>query len=335
MASAYLNARARALIGQILPTETLLRLADLPTVENITRQLESQGYFRYRNGAEEALSPVQRLWLELDQDYRAAITVVSGPGRAVLRAMYGQREIAFIKAMLGCVRRGIPPAARTPYIGGLRLLERAREADFDEAVDLADAVERTPAPYRATLQNALHRVEEQGSLFPMEIGLDLLVLHGMWLAARSLTGDDRMHVGAILGTWYDVFNVTSACRLRVLFGASNDETLGYLIHHGQHLRLSHRRALAGAEGLAQLLAAVRDTPYAPFLVGAKSAGEVERGMMRYFRQCALMQLAGYPFHVGSTVAHLFLKYIEITNLTHVYEAKRRDAKNIRLRELLI
>ena len=91
MASAYLNARARALIGQILPTETLLRLADLPTVENITRQLESQGYFRYRNGAEEALSPVQRLWLELDQDYRAAITVVSGPGRAVLRAMYGQR----------------------------------------------------------------------------------------------------------------------------------------------------------------------------------------------------------------------------------------------------
>jgi vacuolar-type H+-ATPase subunit C/Vma6 len=334
-ATAFLNARARALIGTVMPTPDILRLAELPTVEAITRELETTGYFRHKPGGEERFSPIQRLWNQLDEDYRAAITVVNGAGRGVLRALYGEREAAFIKATLGCVYRGIPPADRCRYTGGLHLLDRSKEADLLEATDLAEAVERTPQRYRATVQNALHRVEEEGSLFPMEIGLDLFVLHEMWLAMRSLSRADRIHVGALVGAQFDVYNVTAACRLREIFHVPSDETLGYLIHHGLYLFLSHRRALAGAESLAQIVAVVTKTPYEAFLRDARTVADMERGMLRAFHHLLDVHLGGSPFHLGSTVAYLFLKATEIRNLTHVYEARRQDVKDISLRDMML
>lgn len=334
-ASAFINARARALIGTLVPAHDILRLAELPTDDAITRQLESVGYFRHASDGEGRLSPVQRLRSQLDGDYRAAITVVSQPGRTVLRALYGEREIAFLKAALGCVYRGIPPAERVRYVGGHHLLDRSQEAGLLEAEDLAEAVGRTPHPYRATLENALHRVEQEGSLFPMEVGLDLFILHEMWLAFRKLAGIDRDHVRVLVSARFDVYNVTAAARLRETFRVSSDVTLGYLIHHGLHLFFSHRRALAGAESLAQLVAAVRTTPYGPLLADAKSVRDVERGMTRAFRRLIDVHLGGNPFHLGSTVAYLFLKSLEIQNLTCVYGAKRHDARDISLRDMIL
>ena len=333
-ASAFLNARARALIGTIVPMQDILRLAERPTVEAISRQLDSRGYFRHRV-EDERLSPVQALWHQLDADFRAAITVVNGPGRAVLRAVYGEREAAFVKAALGCIYRGVPPPERRSYVGAYCLLDRSKEAELLDASDLSEAVERTPQPYRATVQNALHRVEEERSLFPLEVGLDLFVLHEMWLAMRRLTDADRDHVGTMLSARFDLYNITAAARLRETFGVPSDETLGYLIHHGLYLYLSHRRALAGAESLAQIVAVAKGTPYQPFLAEAKTVRDVERGMTRAFRGLIGTHLAGSPFHLGSTVAYLFLKQMEIQNLTHVYEARRQDARDIALREMML
>jgi vacuolar-type H+-ATPase subunit C/Vma6 len=58
-------------------------------------------------------------------------------------------------------------------------------------------------------------------------------------------------------------------------------------------------------------------------------------MARAFRYLVRSQLTGSPFNLGSTVAYLFLKQMEIQNLTHVYEAKRQDAKDIALREMMV
>ncbi len=333
-ASAFLNARAHALLGMLLSREALLRLADLPSAEAVLADLSAREYFRASLPAGQ-LTFSQRLNLELDADYRSTLLVLPQESRPLVRALYRLREVAFLKAALGCANRNVPPASRGAYLGGLHLFNIADEEAFYQAADVPEAVSRAPEPYRTPMENALHQVEEQGSLFPIEIALDLLVLHELWLAGRALTGMDRARIFPMFGVWFDVFNVVSAARLRLNFAVPGDEALGYLIHHGQWLRLSHRRALAGLEKFTDLSVALRDTPYSAKLNGAESLFAVGQGMMRAFREVVSVSLAGYPFHLGGTVAYLLLKEIEITNLTRVYEGKRRDVKAADWQDVLV
>jgi vacuolar-type H+-ATPase subunit C/Vma6 len=333
-ASAFLNARAHALIGLLLSREVILRLADSPSAEALDSELSAMGYFRALEApGQRAFS--QRMSWELDADYRSTLLVLPQGVRGLVRAMYRLREVSFLKAAFGCANRQVPQASRAALLGGLHLLNIADEGPLYQAVDLREAVSKTPEPYRAAADNALHQVEEQGSLFPIEIALDLLALHELWLAGRALTGMDRARVAPIFGVWFDMFNVLSAARLRLNYVASSDEALGYLIHHGLHLRLSHRRALAGVEKLADLAIVLRDTPYPPRFGEADSLRAIETGMMRAFQESVKACLVGYPFHLGSTVAYLLLKQIEITNLTRVHDAKRRDAQNVPWADLLV
>ena len=325
--SAYLNARARALIGQILPARAIEGLAELPTADEVVKRLEADGYFRHDVPDDAALSAVQRLREQLDRDYRAAMTVVPEPGRSVVRAMYGRHEAEFVKTIVGCAHHGLPPAVRARLAGASHLLDKEKEAALLEAPTLADAAQRAPAQYQATLANALHRVEEVGSLFPLEIALDLQVLHEMWVAAQGLTGRDAASVDMILGVWFDIFNITSASRLAQVFRLGPDETLSYLLHHGRFLRLSHRRALAQAQNMSLVLSALWDVPYGPVATRAESIAQLERALEGHFRDILSAQIGGYPFHLGVTVAYLFMKELEIRDISRVIEAKehRGDA----------
>lgn len=333
-ASAFLNARAHTLIGMLLTREALLRLADLPSAEAVLADLNARGYFRKESSGGN-LAFYQRLNAELDADFRSTLLVLPQESRPVVRALYRLREVAFLKAALGCANRNVSPASRGSFLGGLHLLNILDEEGMYQAESVAEAVSAAPEPYRSPMENALHQVEEQGSLFPIEIALDLLVLHEVFLAGRSLSGLDKTTISPMFGVWFDVFNVVSAARLRLNFGVPSDEALGYLIHHGQWLRLSHRRALANLEKLPDLAIALRDTPYPAKFQGSDSLPGIETGMMRSFSEVVSSSLAGFPFHLGGTVAYLFLKQIEIANLTRVYEGKRRDVKVASWQDILV
>ena len=318
--SAYLNARARALVGQIVPTEAIARLAEYPSEAEIVRALEARGWFRHPNGV---VATVDRLDAELDGDYRDAMMVIGGAGRRLVRAMYGRIEAAYIKAVLGCAWRGIPPAERPRLIGAAHLFDRSREEALIGAMTLEDAIRRTPSPYGSVLENSVHRVAEVNSLFPLESALDLQVLHEMWLAGRALDGTERRLTGRLLGAWFDTFNISAAARLRIVYGVRPDEALGYLIHHGEALRLSHRRALAAAEGMSGIVAALRGTPYVDVLEGVTEPREIERKLAAHFRDVVRDTLSGSPFHLGVTIGYLFLKEMEVRNLARIVEARRR------------
>jgi len=331
--SAYLNARARALIGQLLPAGELARLVELDTADEVARDLEARRWFRH--GGNEGLALIQRLGAELDGDCRDTIVVIGQPGRTVVRALYSRREAEFIKAILGCAHRGIPPSVRPSFTGAAHLFDRTAEAPLFDAATLDEAISRVPLPYRPILENSLHGVEEAGSLFPLEVALDLAVLHRMWLAARGLSGSERSRVGLILGTWFDVFNITAACRLRLIMRVRSEEALGYLLHHGQHLGLMQRRALVAASSMNELLAALRGLPYAAVLADAKACDDIERALVGYFRTVLTGVLSGNPFHLGVTIAYLFLKELEIGSLSRIIEAKRYRLEASEVSKLLV
>ena len=317
-AAAYLNARARAQIGQILPHEAIVRLSALPSADEILRRLEADGYFRH-GPADRELAPSERLREVLDADYRAALTVVPEPGRSLIRALYARFEAEFLKAALGCAWKGVPAEERGRYVGASRLLDRSLEPPILEAATLADVARRAPERFRANLERALPRVEQDESLFALGAALDIGVLHDVWLAVQLLDGLDRQSASTITGTWFDVHNIRAAWRLSQVFALPSDRILSQLIHHGEYLVLKHRRAIAGATTRDAVREALADTPYAAAVARAPDVSALETELDTCVRGMLSRQLAGFPFHFGVTIAYLFLKEIEMRDIARVVE----------------
>ena len=125
---AYLNARARALIGQILPDEAIARVSAQPNPDEALRLLEADGYFRHASRSD-GLSRAERLREQLDADFRDALLVLQGRERAVVRALYSRFEAEFIKAALGCAWHGIAQELRPRLPGVERRIPTVNQHD--------------------------------------------------------------------------------------------------------------------------------------------------------------------------------------------------------------
>lgn len=326
------NAQLRAMISRLLTPEQLRALSATRDLEGVLRSLQETAYGPVsarllERGA--GLADVERAVLgTLVEAYRRTASLVGGDGGRLVAEMARRLEVENLKAILRARARGESPDVVRPLLVPLGRLSRLPVSDLLQAEDVdAVASALADANYGPVLQSALPRYAAEGSLFPVEIALDLHYYRRLWSAVQRLSGRDLQMVTTMMGTRCDLLNLDWIIRYRLIYRLSPEEIFNYTLPYGHRVDDAVVRRAASAEGMEGIAGAAPE-PYRSLLSQAANAADpVDRASVllhRHLVSVARSALAGYPFHLGIAVAHLWLKEAEVHDLRAVLEATRYD-----------
>lgn len=328
-AYAALNARVRAMYSDKLPPDMWARLEEAPDLRTMTGHLKETVYGPYLDRvAEESLTPRRTAYQiqgRIADVYRAIIGWAPESSHAVLDQVYRHFEVDNLKAVLRGVETGTP-WSRVQFVlfpfGPASVLPGEK---MSASGDMRSAVEKLHGtPYYPTVDHAMARYHAEGSVFPLEVALDLSYWRNLWTALRHLAGQDREQCLRIVGSWMDMNNLMWAIRYRVYHRLSEEEIINYTLPFGHRVRDEDIRGIAAGSDIAQIVSRVYpDMPELEALLDSPRSGLPIAEVLlrrRVARECR-RALAGYPFQLGVPLAFALLSEMETRDLTLLIESK--------------
>jgi V/A-type H+-transporting ATPase subunit C len=317
------------MLGTMLAEQSWSELDSAATNGALIEVLKDTVYGPYLEAvAQEDLTPrraVYQLRKHLVYAFSALARLSPEPARELIVQLSRRYEVDNLKALLRGVETG-ESWDRVRYVLfplGPQSVLPAEEIIQAETVPVA--VERLHGtPYYETLSHALRRYAAEGSLFPLEVALDLDYWRELWREARELPSPDRTHARSVIGALLDSTNLMWAIRYRVNHHLSEEEIINYTLPLGYRVRDEHIRSIAAGADVAQVVSEIY-----PMLAGTtpmlqeprRGLPQLEVQLQRYLATQCRQALLGNPFNVGIPLAYLVLAELEIQDLTVLIEAK--------------
>jgi V/A-type H+-transporting ATPase subunit C len=324
---AFLNARLRAKLSKLLSAEQyeqLMQAASPEGVFSILQQTEYRDVFEsvvsaqdipraeaalvgklitcHREVAAEAKGAVRRLVEELMRKYEVENLKV------MLRAWNAKEEIEFIYRDRICNDIPVEPilAART----------------IEEIIVLLGET-----PYRKPLSRARQEYSETRSLFYLEVALDRELYEAMWRAIRVLSPADRKIASRLLGIEIDILNINWILRFKKYYNLGLANVIRLIVPGGLQVKEDLLRDAYPDRTPAALMSALLTGVYSGLPRPMEAEKEVEglhllEGLLREtYAQQLRNALGGYPFTIGTVIAYLRFKKIEVSNIITILNAK--------------
>lgn len=220
-----------------------------------------------------------------------------------------------LKVVLRILHQGLAPDQ------AVRLLlpvESLSPLDFRELLTLRNINALVdylaPTPWGPPLARGLPRYLREGSLFPLEMSLDIWVLDYIMRGREYLTRSDRRMSGQLLDPLADINNLIWAGRFREIYGFPGEEIYQYLLEAGSLGDPRRRHDLAFAPNLAVMIDLLPRRPYGELLAGTTDLAALEERLARYWVKTLEKVSSLPPFQIGLPITYLFLKELEIRNL---------------------
>jgi vacuolar-type H+-ATPase subunit C/Vma6 len=258
----------------------------------------------------------RRLYGDLAQAYLKVERGLKERERRVIGVLAQRLVAENLKVVLRSLHQGLPPGEAAPLLApldGLTPLNFRELLNQGSVQGLTDFL--APTPWGPPLSRGLPRYLKEHNLFPLEMSLDLWVFQGIRQGVRHLTGGDRQLAEYIFNILADITNLIWFARFKEFYGFSGEEIYQYLLEAGRFQKPRVRRRLAFAPDLGAMVAELPLRPYGELLRGAGKVAEVESRLQGYWLKTLLKILSRPPFHIGLPMAYLFLKELEIADLT--------------------
>jgi V/A-type H+-transporting ATPase subunit C len=340
---AAVHARVRAMYANMLTPQVWARLCEAQGFAALIGALKETAYGPYLSRVEEGdLTPRRAVYQvkgHLADAFVTVIRLVPRPARPLLTQLYRLFELDNLKAVL----RGVVSGAawdQVRYVlfplGSFTVLPAQAMV---EAGSIPAAVERLRGtPYHGTLAHAMERYTAEGSLFPLEVALDLDYWRELWRDVNELTGRDREQARRLVGSLVDVNNLMWAIRYRVYHHLSEEEIINYTLSFGYRVGDEDVRAIAAGADIAQVVMRVHpDLQDVTRSLEGQGGGlpELEMRLQRHIAALCRASFTGYPFHVGIPLAYVLLNELEVQDLTVLIEAQALQMPAERFRSRLL
>jgi V/A-type H+-transporting ATPase subunit C len=340
---AAVHARVRGMYADMLAPETWSTLREAASYAALIEILKETAYGSHLGEIEdENLTPrraVYQIKKHLADAFDVLVPLVPRLARFLMIQLYRRYEVDNLKALMRGIERGTP-WEQVRYVlfplGSFTTLDAER---LMEAEGVGATIERLrDTPYYDTLSHAIKRYTAEGSLFPLEVALDLDYWRTLWRDIDHLTGTDRAQARRIVGSLLDATNLMWAIRYRVNHHLSEEEIINYTLPFGYRVHDEDVRAIAAGADVAQVIARVYpDLEDVREMLKEPQDGlpQLEALLQRYVMKECRTAFIGYPFHVGIPVAYLILTEFEIQDLTVLVEAKASQMPVERFRPYLL
>lgn len=327
------NAQVRGLASQLLSDETWqalqsaedlgIALSILRTTPyaDIVQSIESRGDISLENLE-------RRLSARAARNVRRAMTFVTGAQRGLLQVWWQHFELENLKALFRGFDQGLTPDAIRRFLVPMDESSRLPWEALIHIQSVPGLIDRlTGTHYGVPLRNALPAYQHSGSLFPIEIALDIRYYRDLAAAISALGGPDLEDARRVFGTRLDMLNILWAFRHRVYYRLSAEEIVNYTLWQTFRTDTNLIRDIALGARPEEILDRVwgRGTVDLSLLERAEEETSMvtmlELTLERFWWRLARASMRGYPFRLGMVLGYLVTQEIEISDLVTLLEAK--------------
>ena len=284
----------------------------------------------------------RRMNAHVADNHLRAMAFLRGARRDLLVVLWQRYELDNLKALFRALEQGMEMGRLRRYLtplGGFSTLPWDTLLQERSVMGLIELLRDTH--YINPLRNALPLYQRDGSLFGLEVALDVRYYRDLAAAVNKLHGVDRREARRIIGTRIDLLNVSWAYRFREYYRLSPEEIVNYTLWRTYRTDTALVRRIAMGASPQDVL---------PSLLGdgfdLESLGDwqqdSERGLMRlelaldrHYRDVARRAAAGYPFRLGFILGYLGLLQYEVRDLATLLEGKAMAWDAATIREHLI
>ncbi len=338
MAYSLTQATVRALYANLLSPATwdsLIRAQDYDATLGV---LSDTIYGPHLEIDRPLLTPrrtIYQIRRHLAEVYEKLVRIAPDEARPVISELWHHYEVDNIKVALRGVEAGaswdqvlhlLYPMDKYVSVG-VDVLERmVYTGSIHRAVDVLKGT-----PYFTILDHAMTRYEEENSLFPLEVALDLGYRRDLWASILHLNRRDREMALKTVGTVLDNDNLLWAIRYRVYHHLSEAEIINYTLAIGYQVKEEDIHAIAHGADIAQIVLGIypnlRDDLRGVSFESGEGLARLEQSLLRLLIARCRRMFLGSPFHIGLPLAYVLLNEYEIRDVTVIVEAKASDVSS--------
>ncbi len=261
--------------------------------------------------------------------YAKLIRITPPQARSVLTTLWHHYEVDNIRVALRGVEAGatwdqvlhlLYPMPRYVEVTLERMEKMVRSGSVTGAVSVLRGTQ-----YHSLLNHALTRYEEERSLFPLEVALDLGYRRNLWDVVHSLGKQDREMALKTIGMVLDIDNLLWALRFRVYHHLSEVEIINYTLPMGYEVADDDVRLIArggdSAQAVFRAYPELRESLRGMSFSTGEELGKLEQALLRSLIARCRQMFVGTPFHIGLPLAYVLLNEYEIRDVTLLIEAK--------------
>jgi V/A-type H+/Na+-transporting ATPase subunit C len=347
---AFVNAKLRARISQILPDELFEQLAKAPSLDAALAILRDTSFANlertYSSTGDLKLAELELLKNEISL-YRNVRQFVHPDCLELVDALLSQFEIDNLKNAIRIffdrVIRKRPADTAEHYILHERILH---DIPFDVVVnassfeEIAGVCEGTP--YSTIIKKYGLTVEAEGSLFRLEMAFDHYYYHTLLAAIKKLEDPDRGIALRLAGVEIDLQNLRWIIRFRHFYDLSLEAVTAAIVPGGFHLTDDVIDEMYRAQNVTSVLRGFVKSSYPGLsaLLASETADTTSRILLIRRIMEEIMNhevhriLTGYPFTIGIILAYFLLKKSELNKLRIILNAKQYGVEQARIESML-
>jgi len=346
---AFINARVRGIRSKMLTISQYEKLIQASDLDEAVRLLSATPYW---DELSKVLSQPPIDMEEVDAMLRQiyakevkslAKSLPKKVSEFVLKYLKGAYYYSNIKTIIKIINSGEPRDHIRKHLVALTLEEGEEYDHLLAAQNVPQLVDRIPDPrLRRRLQEALQKYEATGSTMPFEAELNKYFFHDeIWKAIRNyLDRTDQKYAREFFGLRIDLTNIMTVIRAKLQ--GIEPQIIEDLLIPVTHRATLIARSLLAVRNIEEALNMLTTTPYRELAHRIKEAYEksptitsVEHAFEEYSIQTTYLSVIGYPFHIGTVLAYLDLKYYELRNIKIILVGKSEGVNPATIRELIV
>ncbi|MDR2648599.1 MAG: V-type ATPase subunit [Clostridiales bacterium] len=324
-----INAKIKAMRGNLLTAADYARLCQAGSVEAVARTLSE--YPAYRAAMSQTLNMEihrdiveQKILLSLSDDFKRIYSFLSDFGvRKYMSAYFLSFELGIIKTLLCMVYDERDISYSAPELN----LLIGTELKINTASLKAS---KNPEEFIRNLQGAgfysmlTDAFTSRSSLFEIEMQLDLYYYMNLWKRQRQyLDTKNRRLMERISGSEIDLRNIMWVYRLKKYYNLNNSRIYAYLIPISYRLRRARLMRMVQCASIPELCVEIETSPYGAVF------GDLSSLEKAYYKQMSKLYIRASSMHPQSlayTTGFVYFKELELRNLISLLEGVRYKLK---------
>jgi len=340
------NARLRGQRSRLLDRRAwreLLDAKDYAAALDILRDTAVGQVLSAQDPASLSVEDIERqLTAHVADGHLRAMAFLRGARRDLLIVLWQRYELDNLKALFRGLEQGMEIGRLQRFLtplGGFSTLPWDALMHERTVIGLIDLLRDTH--YINPLRNALPLYQRDGSLFGLEVALDIRYYRDLAAAVNKLSSADHREARRVVGTRIDLLNVSWAFRFREYYKLSPEEIVNYTLWRTFRTDTALVRQIAMGADPRQILPKVVGPDFDLEWLGdweqdsARGLMRLEIALDRYCHREATKESAGYPFRLGAILGYLGLLHYEARDLVTLLEGKTMGWEATRIREHLI
>ncbi|HSG28144.1 MAG TPA: V-type ATPase subunit [Candidatus Krumholzibacterium sp.] len=327
---ALVNAKVRARLSTLLELETINRLAETRDLSEFYATLSGTIYEPVFSKPEISFDPRvgEKALLEQEvQWHRELLGDVRGAEKALIGHFLEKYEIENLKAALR-IREGSRGGEDMKYMVRTPLPNSLPFQAISEASSMEDVMAYlSGTPYEKAIREVFDDYREKGTLFPIEINLEIDYYKRLQEKVEALGKRDREIARKLVGLEIDQKNLGWLVRLKFYYDIPVGELLDYNIPGGYRMNRDRLRTAFKADTIREVISVALERSFrsaSEMMVQGDQMSKLyllEIILWNYLITEAKRTLGGFPFTIGTILSYLILKRTESRNLIPIMNGK--------------